>query len=92
MFRRQISGQFLYWNLVSSISGTPVTGQSTGVSGRVSADGGAQAVIAGTISEIGGGQYVANLFTNDTSGNNLGFLFTASRCILQWMKRELESC
>lgn len=81
MYDRQRSGQFLYFGLVSALSGNAVTGQATGISGRVSADGGTQAVIAGTISETGGGQYQANLFAADMSGNNLGFLFTASGCV-----------
>lgn len=66
---------------MSAISGNPVTGQVAGISGRVSADGGTQAVVAGTLSEVNGGQYRLNMFANDTSGNNLGFLFTASGCV-----------
>lgn len=81
MFDRNRSGQFLYFNLVSALSGNPVTGQVTGISGRLSIDGAAQAVIAGTLGETGGGQYQANLFAADVNGNNLGFLFTASGCV-----------
>lgn len=81
MFDRNRSGQVLYFSLVSALSGNPVTGQVTGISGRASIDGGAQAVIAGTLGETGGGQYQANLYAADVDGNNLGFLFTASGCV-----------
>jgi hypothetical protein len=68
----------LYFTLASVFSGLGITGQAAGISGRRSTDGGSQILLSGSISEIGGGQYVANLFDWDTSGNYIGYLFTAS--------------
>lgn len=80
-FTRQRSGQNLFFDLVSALSGNPVTGQATGISGRVASDDGSQHVLACAIAEVGGGQYVAGLFPADLSGNTLGYLFTASGCV-----------
>jgi hypothetical protein len=75
---KNLSGQFLYFGVVSSLSGNAVTGVASDISGRRSIDGGGQAVIDGSISEVGGGQYRANLFAEDTNGNSVGYLFTTS--------------
>lgn len=80
MFRRNVSGQFLYFGLVSALSGNVVTGQSGGISGRRSIDGGSMTLLSGFVGEVAGGLYVANLFDFDLNGNNIGFLFTASGC------------
>lgn len=80
-YRRNYSGQFLYFSLASVFSGTPITSGAGGVSGRRSIDGAAQSLISGTIGEIGGGQYVARLYDFDTDGNQIGFLFTASGAV-----------
>lgn len=80
-YRRNQSGQFLYFGLVSALSGNPVTGQSGGISGRRSIDGGSMTLLSGFVGEVAGGQYVANLFDFDLNGNNIGFLFTASGCV-----------
>lgn len=80
MFKKNVSGQFLYFGMVSSISGNVVTGISGAISGRRSIDGGSQTLLSGFVGEVGGGQYVASLFDFDTNGNNIGFLFTASGC------------
>lgn len=81
MYRRNHSGQFLYFTLASLVSGTPITSGAGGVSGRRSIDGGVQTLISGTVGEIGGGQYVARLYDFDTDGNQIGFLFTASGAV-----------
>ncbi len=70
----------MFFCLVSVFSGNAVTGQSAGISGRVTLDGGAQAVVAGAIDEPGGGQYRLLPFASDTNGDTLGFFFTASGC------------
>ncbi len=80
MWDRNRSGQAVFFPLVSAISGNPVTGQATGISGRVTLDGGAQAVVAGAIDEPGGGQYRFLPFAADTNGNCIGLYFTASGC------------
>ena len=81
MFDRGRSGQYLYFSLVSAISGNIVTGASGAISGRRSLDGGALSLLSGFVTELssGQGQYVANLFAEDVTGNCIGFLFTAAR-------------
>lgn len=81
MYEKNRSGQWLYFGMNSSISGFSVTGIATAISGRVSLDGGAQAVVAGPISEIGGGQYVLGMFAADINANIAGYLFTSSGCV-----------
>lgn len=77
--RKGISGQYVYFSLVSAISGNPVTGASGAISGRKSLDGlSGMIVLSGNIIELGGGSYRANLFDFDTNGNQAGFLFTSS--------------
>lgn len=82
MLRKNVSGQWLYFVAVSALSGNPVASIASGnISGRVSLDGGVQAVLAGPVVEVGGGQYQANLFAADTNGGNCGYLFTMSGCV-----------
>lgn len=81
MFKKNISGQFLYFGMVSALSGNPVTGISGSISGRRSVDGGTLGLLSGNIVEPGGGLFQANLHDFDTNGNNIGFLFTASGCV-----------
>ncbi len=53
----------------------------TGISGRVTLDGGAMGVVAGALDEPGGGQYRLLPHAADTNGNVLGLYFTASGCL-----------
>lgn len=76
------SGQYVYFTLVSSLSGNPVTGASGSISGRKSLDGlSGMIVLSGNIIELGGGSYRANLYDFDTNGDQAGYLFTASGCV-----------
>ena len=60
---RNRSGQFVYFTLVSSLSGNAVTGSSGSISGRKSLDGlSGMIVLSGNIIELGGGSYRANLY------------------------------
>ncbi len=82
MLRRAISGQFLYFDLVSAISGNAVTGASGVISGRKATDDvSGMILLSGNIIELGGGMYRANLYDFDTSGLFIGYLFTASGCV-----------
>lgn len=82
VFDRNRSGQFVYFTMVSAISGNPVTGIASGnISGRRCIDGGAQTVCSGPVIEDGGGQYHLNGFDFDFNGNNIGFYFSASGCV-----------
>lgn len=80
--RKNVSGQYLYFSLISAISGNPVTGASGAISGRKSLDGlSGMIVLSGNIIELGGGSYRANLYDFDTNGNQVGYLFTASGAV-----------
>lgn len=82
MFQKNVSGQYLYFSLVSAISGNVVTGASGSISGCRSLDGlSGMIVLSGNIVELGNGFYRANLYDFDTNGNNAGYLFTASGCV-----------
>lgn len=75
------SGQYVYFTLVSALSGNPVTGASGSISGRKSLDGlSGMIVLSGNIIELGGGSYRANLFDFDNNGDQAGYLFTSSGC------------
>lgn len=81
MLRKSLSGQFLFFDLVSVLSGYAVTGFSGSISGRKLMDSAAMAVLSGNIVEVSGGMYRANLYDWDTSGDNIGYFFTASGCV-----------
>ena len=79
---RAISGQFVYFDLASAISGNPVTGASGSISGRKATDAiSGMIALSGNIIELGGGMYRANLYDFDTSGLYVGYYFTASGCV-----------
>lgn len=80
--KRAISGQYVFFTLVSALSGNAVTGASGAISGRKATDGlSGMIVLSGNIIELGGGAYRANLYDFDTSGLQIGYLFTASGCV-----------
>lgn len=80
--QKNVSGQYVYFSLVSALSGNQVTGASGAISGRKSLDGlSGMIVLSGNVIELGGGSYRANLFDFDTNGNQAGYLFTASGCV-----------
>jgi hypothetical protein len=82
MLVKNKSGQYLYFSLVSTLSGIAVTGSSGSISGRKSLDGlSGMIVLSGNIIELGGGSYRANLYDFDTNGDYAGYLFTASGCV-----------
>ncbi len=83
MFKKNISGQFVYFGMVSALSGNAVySGSPISLSGKISGyvaiDGAAQAAVGGNIVEDSFGQYHLNGFAADFNGNNLGFLFVTS--------------
>ena len=76
------SGQYVYFTLVTALSGYAATGMSGQISGRKSLDGlSGMIVLSGNIIELGGGSYRANLYDFDTNGNQVGFLFTCSGAV-----------
>jgi hypothetical protein len=82
MLKKATSGQFLYFGMVSALSGNAVTGISGSISGRKASDGvSGMIVLSGNIIELGGGMFRANLFDFDCSGDYMGYTFTASGCV-----------
>jgi hypothetical protein len=76
--RKNVSGQYVYFGMISALSGTPLIGLSGMISGRKSLDGlSGLIVLSGNIIELGGGSYRANLFDFDTNGNQGGYFFSA---------------
>lgn len=79
MYRKNTSGQTLYFALIKASDGTALTGAT--VTAKRSIDGAAQASCTGTVSEDAGGQYHIALSQADTNGNNIGYLFTATSAV-----------
>jgi len=78
-FIKNTSGQYVYFTLVDSSDGSPLTGAT--VSAYVSKDGGAQASGSGTVTEDGNGQYHYAPTQSETDADEIGFLFTASGAV-----------
>jgi hypothetical protein len=70
------AGQNFTFALVNAASGSALTGAT--IVGFVSKDGGGQASIAGTITELGHGMYNYIPTQAETNGNELGFLLTGT--------------
>jgi len=79
MLKKNTTGQFLYFGLVSTVDGSAVTGASP--SGYVSLDGAAQGAVGGSITEVGNGQYKLACNAGDLNGDECGFLFTAAGAV-----------
>jgi hypothetical protein len=79
MYRKNVASQNLGFGLVNATTGAALTGAT--VSAYRSIDGGAQAAVTGTVSELANGQYNLALSQADTNGNNISFLFTATNAI-----------
>ena len=62
---------------------TPVTGLSP--TGQRSIDGGSFAALEGTISEVGLGVYSADLTANDTNGDSIMYLFSATGALDRYL-------
>lgn len=76
------SGQYVYFSLISALSGNAVAGASGSVSGRKCLDGlSGMITLSGNVIELGGGAYRANLYDFDTNGDQAGYYFTASGCV-----------
>ncbi len=92
----RISGQFLFFPMISAISGNVVAGIISGsnaISGWRSTDGGLPIALSGPVVEVQNntGLYVAQLYDWDTSGNYLGYMFTASGCVPQSFSVETDN-
>jgi hypothetical protein len=76
MYRKNVANQYIYFALVSTSTGTGLTGAS--VTAYLALDNGAQATATGTTSELGNGQYRFNLSQADTNADEGSYLFIAS--------------
>jgi hypothetical protein len=76
MYRKNVANQYIYFALVSTSTGTGLTGAS--VTAYLALDDGAQATATGTTSELGNGQYRFNLSQADTNADEGSYLFIAS--------------
>lgn len=79
LLRKNTAGQRVFFGLVNASTGAAITGAT--VTAQRAIDGAAQAAITGTITEIGGGQYRADLSQADTNGDFIGLLFTATNAM-----------
>ena len=80
MYIRGHSGQFLHFPLVN-VSGSLQALASGAISGRKILDANPQVLLSGNIVETSGGMYRVNFHGHDVSGDNIGYLFTASGCL-----------
>lgn len=80
LLNKAVSGQYIHLMLVN-ISGNLQTLASGQISGTRTVDAGVRTLLSGNIVETSGGGYRVNLYDWDTSGNNIGYMFTASGCI-----------
>jgi len=79
MYLKNTAGQYLGFALINATNGSALTGAT--VTARLSIDGGAQATVTGTVSELGNGQYLLAMSQADTNGNDITFLFTATGAV-----------
>ena len=79
MYVKNTASQNLPFCLVKASDGTALTGATVGKYRSI--DGGGQAAVTGTITELANGQYNLALSQADTNGDTVGFLFTATSAI-----------
>jgi hypothetical protein len=78
-YRKNVSGQFVYFALIDASDGSALTGAT--VTAQRSIDGGSQGACTGTVNDKGDGQYELAASQADMNGNDIGFLFTATGAI-----------
>jgi len=76
MIRKNVSGQHIFFCMVVASSGA-ADGSAT-VTVKVTIDGGSQNAGAGSVTNLGNGQYVYAPTQGETNGNQIGFFFTAT--------------
>jgi hypothetical protein len=72
---KNVASQNITFALINATTGAALTGATVIV--KVSKDGGAQASGAGSVTELGNGQYVYAPTQSETSATDIGFLFAA---------------
>jgi uncharacterized protein YjbJ (UPF0337 family) len=78
MYRKNVAGQFLTFQLISTTDGSAITGVSPAVRRCID---GTFAAGGGTVTEDTGGYYKYAMSQADTNGNNIGFRFSGTGAI-----------
>jgi hypothetical protein len=76
--RKNVASQVLTFSLVSASTGAALTGATVTVKATLD---GTQSAGAGTVTELGSGQYKYAPTQGETNGTSFGFLFTATGAI-----------
>lgn len=76
MYLKNVGSQYVFFTMVVASSGA--ADASATVTAYVTLDNGSQGAVAGTITNLGNGQYRLNATAADMNGTDIGFLFTAS--------------
>jgi hypothetical protein len=79
MYWKNTAGQNMGFALIDASTGDPVTGAT--VTAKRSINGGSQASVTGSVSELGDGQYNLALSQADTNGDNISFMFWATDAV-----------
>jgi hypothetical protein len=78
MYRKNVAGQFITFQLISTTDGSAITGVSPAVRRCID---GTFAAGGGTVTEDTGGYYKYAMSQADTNGNNIGFRFSGTGAI-----------
>jgi hypothetical protein len=73
---KNVPGQNVTFALINVTNDAPLTGLGSGVTIRVSKDGGAQSAAGGTVTELGNGAYNYAPLQSETNGNCVSFYLT----------------
>ncbi len=76
---RNVAGQEVFFSLVNAATGAGETGATVAV--WITKNSGAQAAGAGTVDELGHGQYRYNFAAADTNAESVGLLLLAVGCV-----------
>jgi hypothetical protein len=79
MYRKNTTGQYIYFCLVNATTGAALTGAT--VTAYRALDNGSQAAATGTTTELANGQYRFTLSQADTNGDYGSYLFTATNAV-----------
>jgi hypothetical protein len=79
MLRKNVAGQSVFFVLINSTTGAPLTGATVTVNRAL--DTAAQAAATGAVTELGSGQYRFDASQADTNADFLGYLFSATSAI-----------
>lgn len=79
--QKNVASQNVTFALVNATTGAALTGATVSTASKISKDGGAQAGVAGTFTELGGGQYLYAPTQSETNATAVGLIFIATNAI-----------